>query len=149
MAPAAGKSPGLRLWLFEVVSMNEQEKSTVTIDRPQPKWVAAARAEATAVEQGLWAALEEVEDPEWPVSVVDMGLIYGLRYRDGRVDIELTFTAMGCPCMEFIIGDIRERLLQETAVTEVKMEIVWDPPWTRQRLSAKGIEKLRKWGISA
>lgn len=128
--------------------MSEQEKSTTT-NRPKPKWVAAARAEATAVEQQLWAALEEVEDPEWPVSVVDMGLIYGLRCHDGRVEIDLTFTAMGCPCMEFIIADIRERLLQETAVTDVKMEIVWDPPWTRQRLSAKGIEKLRQWGVSA
>ncbi|MCP4359130.1 MAG: metal-sulfur cluster assembly factor [Chloroflexi bacterium] len=96
----------------------------------------------------LWAALEEVEDPEWPISVVDMGLIYGLRLADGRVHIDLTFTAMGCPCMEFIIGDIRERLLQETAVNEVTMEIVWDPPWTRKRLTPRGMEKLKKWGIS-
>lgn len=116
--------------------------------RPKPDWLERAWAQATADERRLWQALADVEDPEWPVSVVDMGLIYGLRFVDGRVMIELTFTAMGCPCMEFIIGDIRLRLLQEPQVTEVTMEIVWDPPWTRRRLTPKGIEKLKAWGIS-
>lgn len=116
--------------------------------RPKPAWIADVKAKASPAELRLWAALEEVEDPEWPISVVDMGLIYGLAYDQPRVDIQLTFTAMGCPCMEFIIGDIRDRLLQEDGVTEVAMEIVWDPPWTRQRLTPKGIEKLRTWGIT-
>jgi len=116
--------------------------------RPKPQWLEKAKADASPDELRLWHALEEVEDPEWPISVVDMGLIYGLAYHDGQVDIQLTFTAMGCPCMEFIIGDIRERLLQEADVQDVSMEIVWDPPWTRQRLTEKGIEKLKKWGIS-
>lgn len=116
--------------------------------RPKPAWIADVKSKASPAELRLWAALEEVEDPEWPISVVDMGLIYGLAYDQPRVDIQLTFTAMGCPCMEFIIGDIRDRLLQEDGVTEVAMEIVWDPPWTRQRLTPKGIEKLRTWGIT-
>jgi metal-sulfur cluster biosynthetic enzyme len=118
-------------------------------ERPRPNWIEPAKALATADELRLWQALEEVEDPEWPISVVDMGLIYGLAYANGRADIKLTFTAMGCPCMEFIIGDIRQRLLQEQDVDEVAMEIVWDPPWTRKRLTAKGLEKLRSWGIVA
>lgn len=123
--------------------------SALTSERPKPGWVDAAKANATAAEQQLWQALEDVEDPEYPISVVDMGLIYGLR-RDGHtVHLQLTFTAMGCPCMEFIISDIRERLLQEENVDNVEMEIVWDPPWTRQRLSEKGIEKLKIWGVAA
>ena len=117
-------------------------------ERPKPAWIKDVKAKATGPELRLWAALEEVEDPEWPISVVDMGLIYGLAFVGRRADIKLTFTAMGCPCMEFIIGDIRERLLQEENVDEVSMEIVWDPPWTRKRLTPKGIDKLRKWGIS-
>jgi metal-sulfur cluster biosynthetic enzyme len=117
-------------------------------ERPKPAWIADVKAKASQKELRLWAALEEVEDPEWPISVVDMGLIYGLAYDEPRVDIQLTFTAMGCPCMEFIIGDIRQRLLLEQDVSEVAMEIVWDPPWTRQRLTPKGIEKLRNWGIT-
>ena len=58
----------------------------------------------------LWDALREVTDPEIPISVVDMGLIVDLQQQDGRVALKLTFTAMGCPAMEFIMDDIRERL---------------------------------------
>lgn len=99
-------------------------------------------------DEPLWAALEEVTDPEFPVSVVDMGLIYGLWRQRGTAHVDLTFTAMGCPCMEFIIGDIRERLLQEPQITEVEIRIVWDPPWTKERLTAKAIERLQRFGVT-
>jgi len=97
----------------------------------------------------LWDALRDVEDPELPISVVDMGLIVDLREEDGVVDIKLTFTAMGCPAMDFIMDDIRERLLREPGVREVNIEIVWDPVWTKARLSEEGIEIMRTWGVSA
>jgi metal-sulfur cluster biosynthetic enzyme len=110
--------------------------------------VGQARQNAAPDEIALWQALEDVHDPEFPMSVVEMGLIYGLRREGSLVHIDLTFTAMGCPCMEFIIGDVRERLLKEPGVERLDIHIVWDPPWTRQRLSAKGIEKLKRWGVS-
>jgi metal-sulfur cluster biosynthetic enzyme len=97
----------------------------------------------------LWDALRDVMDPELPVSVVDMGLIVDLREEDGRVELALTFTAMGCPAMEFIIDDIRARLLREPGVREVHIEVVWDPVWTRDRLSEDGVDILRSWGVSA
>ena len=97
----------------------------------------------------LWDALREVMDPEMPLSVVDMGLIVDLAQHDGIVDLKLTFTAMGCPAMEFIMDDIRERLLQEPGVRQVNIEIVWDPVWTKARLTEEGFEILRTWGISA
>ncbi len=97
----------------------------------------------------LWDALRDVMDPELPISVVDMGLIVDLREQDGVVDIKLTFTAMGCPAMDFIMDDIRERLLREAGVNEVNIEIVWDPVWTKARLSEEGIDILRTWGVSA
>ena len=121
---------------------------TVTSERPRPPWVEPAREKASPAERRLWLALEEVTDPEYPVSVVDMGLIYGIQFEAPQAAVQLTFTSMGCPCMEFIIGDIRERLLEEPDVDDVSLEIVWDPPWTRQRLSEKAIEKLKRWGIS-
>ena len=100
-------------------------------------------------DEQLAAALHDVADPEFPLSVVDMGLIYGLR-REGRTArVQLTFTAMGCPCMDFIIDDIRARLLQETEIDAVVIEIVWDPPWTRNRLTEKGRERLQRLGIVA
>jgi len=97
----------------------------------------------------LWDALRDVMDPELPISVVDMGLIVDLSQQDGIVDIKLTFTAMGCPAMEFIMDDIRARLLREPGVREVCIEIVWDPVWTKARLTEEGIEIMRTWGVSS
>ena len=103
------------------------------------------------VEARLWLALREVEDPEIPISVVGMGLIVSLAYRpdERAVDIELTFTAMGCPAMDFIQDDIRERLLQEPDVDEVRIEIVWDPVWTRKMIREEARETMRGLGIVA
>ncbi len=97
----------------------------------------------------LWDALRDVTDPELPISVVDMGLIIDLAQQDGIVDVKLTFTAMGCPATEFIMDDIRTRLLQEVGVREVRLEVVWSPIWTKDRLSEEGIEIMRMWGVSA
>jgi metal-sulfur cluster biosynthetic enzyme len=103
------------------------------------------------VEARLWSALRDVEDPEIPISVVGMGLIVSLAYRPGEraVDIELTFTAMGCPAMDFIQDDIRERLLREPDVDAVRIEIVWDPVWTRARIREDARETMRGLGIVA
>ena len=104
-----------------------------------------------AVEARLWRALQEVEDPEIPISVVGMGLIVALAYRpDARaVDLELTFTSMGCPAMEFIEDDIRQRLLAEPDVDEVRIEVVWDPVWTRSRIREDARATMRRLGIVA
>ena len=103
------------------------------------------------VEARLWLALREVEDPEIPISVVGMGLIVSLAYRapERAVDLELTFTAMGCPAMEFIEEDIRERLLAEPDVDEVRIEVVWDPLWTRSRIRDDARATMRALGIVA
>jgi metal-sulfur cluster biosynthetic enzyme len=103
------------------------------------------------LEARLWTALTEVEDPEIPVSVVGLGLIVSLNY-DGdqrAVEIELTFTAMGCPAMDFIQDDIRERLLREPEVDEVRIEVVWDPVWTRARIREDARARMRSLGIVA
>jgi metal-sulfur cluster biosynthetic enzyme len=103
------------------------------------------------VEARLWTALTEVEDPELPVSVVGLGLIVSLSYAaDRRVaEVELTFTSMGCPAMEFIQDDIRARLLREPEVDEVAIEIVWDPVWTRSRIREDARARMRTLGIVA
>jgi len=103
------------------------------------------------VEARLWRALQEVEDPEIPISVVGMGLIVSLAYRapERAVDLELTFTAMGCPAMDFIQDDIRERLLAEPGVDEVRIEVVWDPVWTRSRIREDARATMRGLGIVA
>jgi metal-sulfur cluster biosynthetic enzyme len=102
-----------------------------------------------SVEARLWEALTEVEDPEIPISVVHMGLIVAIEFSEGVVDLKLTFTAMGCPAMEFIQDDIRERLLAEPDVDEVRIEIVWDPVWTRKMIREDARGRMRELGIVA
>lgn len=97
----------------------------------------------------FWEALKEVMDPEFPVSVVDMGLIYGIEEADGMVSVTMTYTAVSCACIEWIEGDIKKRLLNEPGVQEVQINVVWDPPWTADRLSSEAREKMKKWGVSA
>ena len=98
--------------------------------------------------QRLWTALSEVQDPEMPVNLVDLGVIYGITERDGVVDVDLTFTAMGCPASDFILEDVRERLLREDGVNEVRINVVWDPPWTAGRITQAGRDALEAWGLA-
>jgi len=95
-----------------------------------------------------WAALSEVQDPEMPVNLVDLGVIYGITERNGVVDVDLTFTAMGCPASDFILEDVRERLLREDGVNEVRINVVWDPPWTAARITQAGRDVLEAWGLA-
>ena len=106
---------------------------------------------AQEVEARLCVALRDVEDPEIPISVVGMGLIVAIAYRpdERAVDLELTFTAMGCPATDFIEDDIRERLLAEPEVDEVRIEVVWDPVWTRSRIREDARATMRRLGIVA
>ena len=96
----------------------------------------------------LWAALAEVQDPEMPVNLVDLGVIYGIKEQDGTVEIDLTFTAMGCPASDFILEDVRERLMSEPGVSDVKINVVWDPPWTVARMTQDGRDALEAWGLA-
>jgi metal-sulfur cluster biosynthetic enzyme len=98
--------------------------------------------------ESLWAALHDVQDPEMPINLVDLGVIYDVREREGIVDVDLTFTAMGCPASDFILDDVRERLLREQGVTEVRVNVVWDPPWTTARMSEAGRDALEAWGLA-
>jgi metal-sulfur cluster biosynthetic enzyme len=107
--------------------------------------------EAEQVEARLWDALRRVEDPEIPVSVVGMGLIVSLAFEpeQRRADLQITFTSMGCPAMEFIEEDIRDALLEDPDVDAVEIEVVWDPVWTKDRLRDDARQTMRRLGILA
>jgi metal-sulfur cluster biosynthetic enzyme len=96
----------------------------------------------------LWNALREVLDPEIPISLVDLGLIYDVRRDGGTVEVDLTFTATACPCMAFIHFDIQDRLQREPGVEDVKVNEVWTPAWTKARITPEGRETMRTFGIS-
>jgi metal-sulfur cluster biosynthetic enzyme len=108
-----------------------------------------ALTEAEQVEARIWEALRQVEDPEIPVSVVGMGLIVSVDYRaaDRTAELQITFTAMGCPATEFIQDDIREALLADPDIDAVELEVVWDPAWTKDRIRADARETMRRLGI--
>jgi metal-sulfur cluster biosynthetic enzyme len=140
-------------------------KIPVLSPRPLPEAIAAAVAMVSPVSGGrdlwsdplpslpsnpteaTWWALGEVLDPEIPISLVELGLIYGVDWVEGVARIELTFTATACPCMEFIREDIRDRLSQESWIEEVEIHDVWSPPWTNDRITTEGREKLRRLGV--
>ncbi len=96
----------------------------------------------------LWAALEDVEDPEFPMSIVDMGLVIEVGQVGRTAQVKMTFTSMGCPCMDMIMEDIRTRLLREPGIEQVEIQVVWAPVWTKSRLSERGIEIMWLNGVS-
>ncbi|HEU5209803.1 MAG TPA: metal-sulfur cluster assembly factor [Longimicrobiales bacterium] len=112
--------------------------------RAREAWVASLPHDTAA----LWLALCDVSDPELPISLVDLGLIYDIRRVDTHVDVDCTFTASACPCMAFIKEDIRDRLLEEPNVSSVQVHEVWDPPWTVERMTEEGRAVLRGAGVT-
>lgn len=91
-------------------------------------------------------ALREVLDPEYPISLVDLGLIRGVEVEGSVARIKLTYTCMGCPAMDMIQDDIRERLLRMDGIEEVDIEVVWDS-WSRADITPLGRKKLREVGV--
>jgi metal-sulfur cluster biosynthetic enzyme len=100
------------------------------------------------IDSDLLNVLRDVSDPELPLSLVDMGLVYGVWLEDAVAHVKLTYTSMGCPCAEFILEDVRERLLREQGVTRVEVEIVWDPPWSKRMLSQDARDTLLEFGVA-
>lgn len=107
---------------------------------------APAAAEGTDLEQQIWDSLKTCYDPEIPVNIVDLGLVYDMRVSpadDGsRIDVKMTLTAQGCGMGASIAADARLKLLALPGVTDAEVEIVWDPPWTPQMISPEGRERL-------
>jgi metal-sulfur cluster biosynthetic enzyme len=100
------------------------------------------------VEERVWRALYEVADPEFPISLVDLGLVYGVEVDGEHVIATISLTATACPCVDFIKWDIRERLLEEIGIEEVTVNITWDPPWDVSRISERGRRALQRAGVA-
>ena len=98
-------------------------------------------------ENQVWQALKEVNDPEYPLSIVDLGMIYKVKVLQAKVAIEMTFTAMGCPAIDMILSDVDEEVRKISGVKNVDIEIVWSPPWTRNKITPAGREILQYYGV--
>jgi len=91
-------------------------------------------------EPGVWAALKTVYDPEIPVNIVDLGLIYDVHIVDtdeggNHVEVTMTLTAAGCGMGPFIVDDVRAKVLDVDNVTDVHVDLIFEPPWDRAMMS--------------
>ncbi|HKA53059.1 MAG TPA: iron-sulfur cluster assembly protein [Candidatus Binatia bacterium] len=93
-------------------------------------------------EESVYQALRNCYDPEIPVNIVDLGLIYDVHIADGRVDVKMTLTTQGCGMGGHIAGEAEEQLRTLPGVREAAVEIVWEPPWTPNMISAAGRKRL-------
>lgn len=97
-----------------------------------------------AVTEGqVYDALKKCMDPEVPVNVVDLGLIYGVKIGSGKdVDIRMTMTTRGCPLHDTLVSDVKRYVGKIAGVGSINVEIVWDPPWTLEKMDPAVREKL-------
>ena len=86
-------------------------------------------------EDQVWQALRTVHDPEIPVNIVDLGLVYDVAVNDSQVDIQMTLTAPGCGMGPVLIEDVKRRLQRVPLVTDTNVSLVFDPPWSRDMMS--------------
>ena len=86
-------------------------------------------------EEHVWIALRAVFDPEIPVNVADLGLIYSVRIHADTVDIDMTLTAPGCGMGPVLVEEVKDRVLSVPGVAAVNVELVFDPPWSRDMMS--------------
>lgn len=104
------------------------------------------RTESTAggdLGQAVWDQLKTCYDPEIPVNIVDLGLIYGLEVNaEGKVSVQMTLTAPGCGMGPIIAAEAREKILTLDGVTDASVDLVWEPAWSPDRISEAGKEKL-------
>ncbi len=93
-------------------------------------------------EQAVIAALKECYDPEIPVNLVDLGLIYDIKIIDGWVGVKMTLTSPGCGMSGLISQNVRNRVLKVPGVKDADVRIVWDPVWTPLRMTPEAKKKL-------
>ena len=104
-----------------------------------PEYAAGAggrSADAGALEERVVAAMRTVNDPEIPVNIYDLGLIYDLTIGDaGAVEVQMTLTAPACPVAGTMPGLVEQAVRGVEGVTSVHVELVWEPPWSLDRMS--------------
>ena len=109
--------------------------------------VAEAGADGRVSEGAVWDALKNVYDPEIPVNIVDLGLVYDLTIGEApaggsAVDVQMTLTAQGCGMGPSIAMDAQRRIESLVGVAEANVQVVWDPPWNPNMISPEGKAKL-------
>ena len=135
----------------ETVTQADTATEPVTNPAADPAVNPAAAAETAGLpsKEALLEALKVVKDPEIPVNVVDLGLIYNVDVKaGGEVDIDMTLTSMGCPVQDMIQADAELACMQVEGVSKVNVEFVWSPPWSPAKMSEDGKKQMRMFGFN-
>jgi len=112
--------------------------------------VPATGDDAEGVVRAVWDALHGVEDPEMPISIVDLGLIYGIEVDEdtGEAIVEMTLTYTGCPARTMLVSNVESAVENVSSIETAEVRLVWSPEWTVEMVTDAGREDLREFGVS-
>lgn len=120
----------------------------MSTDPVDPRDVDDAIASAGDRERAVWEALRTVEDPELPVSIVDLGLVYDVMVEDGHAELALTVTYTGCPGRDMIVSDAAAAVRGLDGIGSVDVDLVYSPPWGVERITDRGRAALDEFGLA-
>ena len=126
----------------------EKDLDALGLEKPQgANGDSASQREGPVTEEEVWNQLRQCYDPEIPVNIVDLGLVYDCQLTPGgnggtKVEVKMTLTAPGCGMGPMIAHDAQSKILTIDGVDEADVQLVWDPPWNQQMISEAGRMKL-------
>ena len=130
----------------ETTEVSKSEVEAVEIEASETEKIAAA---GPVTREMALEALKVVKDPEIPVNIVDLGLVYKCEVSEtGVVDIEMTLTSVGCPVQDMIKADAELALMRLEGVTGVNVDFIWTPPWGTHKMTEDGKRQMRMFGFS-
>lgn len=128
------------------ISSQDSDALGIDPEENQKQQAEAARLQDAPLEEQIWAQLKTVYDPEIPVDIVNLGLVYDchIEEADGKnmVQVKMTLTAPGCGMGPVIAADAQAKIMTLDAVDDAKVEIVWDPAWNQEMITEEGKMKL-------
>ena len=102
---------------------------------------------STVTEDQIRASLKQCMDPEIPISIIDLGLIYGIDISEKNdINIKMTMTTKGCPLHETMVDDVKRYTRKVSGVNDVNVDIVWDPPWSMDKISDEAKSMMKNMG---
>ena len=108
----------------------------------EPKPAPGPAGTTAETEQLVWSQLRDCYDPEIPLNIVDLGLVYGVSVVGTKANVKMTLTSPGCHLGGQIAGNVQEKLLALDQIEEANVELVWDPPWHQSMISPAGRKTL-------